>query len=67
LIFINNFSEAIRLESKTELFNTKQNIFICIKGKQDLPIVQISEPLKISQIEEKATNIAYFLKVIVKL
>lgn len=58
--------EAVRLESKTEFFNTKQNIFICIKGKRDLPIIQISEPIPLNQLEEKATNIAYFLKVIVK-
>ena len=58
--------EAIKIESKTELFNTKQNIFICIKGKQDLPIIQISDPIKLNQIEEKATEIACFLKVVVK-
>lgn len=58
--------EAVKLESKTEFFNTKQNIFICLKGKKELPIIQIREPLEINQIEEKATNIAYFLKVVVK-
>lgn len=55
--------EAIRVEIKTELFNTKQNIFVCIKGKKDLPIVQQSKPLKISELEIKASEIASFLKV----
>nr|AEW12946.2 photosystem I assembly protein ycf4 [Colacium vesiculosum] len=58
--------EAVKLEVKTELFNTKQNIFICIKGKRDLPIIQISEPIQLSKIEEKATDLADFLKVVVK-
>ena len=58
--------EAVKLESKTEFFNTKQNIFICIKGKRDLPIIQISEPMELNKIEEKATDLAYFLKVPVK-
>lgn len=59
--------EAVKLESRTEFFNTKQNIFICIKGKPDLPIIQISEPIKLTELEEKAIEIACFLKVVVKL
>lgn len=62
----NYFNEAIRVDIKTELFNTKQTIFVCIKGKNDLPIVQIETPLKISEIEEKASKLASFLKVPVK-
>lgn len=60
------FYEAIRVEIKTELFNTKQNIFVCIKGKKDLPIIQQSKPLKISELETKASEIALFLKVPLK-
>jgi hypothetical protein len=58
--------EAIKVEIKTELFNTKQNIYACIKGKSDLPIIQIEKPLKIADLEKKASEIAAFLKIPVK-
>lgn len=51
---------------KIELFSTKQNIFVCIKGKKDLPIIQQSKPLKINELETKASEIASFLKVPLK-
>lgn len=57
---------AIRIEIKTELFNTKQNIFICIKGKNDLPILQMQKPLKMDEIEKKASELASFLQVPLK-
>lgn len=58
--------EAIKVEIKTELFNTKQNIYVCIKGKNDLPILQIEKPLKINDLERKASEIASFLKIPVR-
>lgn len=58
--------EAIKIEIKTELFNNKQNIFVCIKNKNDLPIIQYDSPIKINELEEKASQIASFLKVPVK-
>lgn len=58
--------EAIKVEIKTEPFNTKQRIYICLKGKNDLPIIQIDRPIKINELEEKASEIASFLKVPVK-
>lgn len=58
--------EAIRVEMKTELFNTKQKIFLCIKGKNDLPIIQLTNPITINELEEKASEIASFLKIPLK-
>lgn len=55
--------EAIKVEIKTELFNTRQKIYACIKGKNEIPIIQIDKPLKIIELEEKASEIASFLKV----
>lgn len=49
-----------------DVFNNKQNIFVCIKGKNDLPIIQLSSPVSIREIEEKASLLASFLKVPVK-
>lgn len=58
--------EAIKIEIKSDIFNNRQNIFVCLKGKNDLPIIQIEKPLKINELEEKASEIASFLKVPVK-
>lgn len=58
--------EAIKIEIKTEPFNTKQKIYICLKNKNDLPIIQIDKPIKINELEEKASEIASFLKIPVK-
>lgn len=55
--------EAVRVESKTDIFNTRQKIFVCIRGKNDLPVLQINEPLTLKELEEKATKLACFLKV----
>ena len=58
--------EALRLEIKTELFNTKQKIFVCFKEKNELPIFQLEEPMKIQEIEKKASELASFLQVPIK-
>lgn len=58
--------EAIKLPLKNDLFNNNQKIFVCIKGKNDIPIIQKDVPINISELEEKASQIAFFLKVPVK-
>lgn len=58
--------EAIKLEIKTEIFNTRQNVYLCVKGKPEIPIIQISNPLKIREIEEKASKIASFINVSIR-
>lgn len=65
-IIISLVHESIRVEIKTELFNTKQKIYLCIKGKPDLPIIQINTPIKLNEIEEKASTLASFLNVPIK-
>jgi hypothetical protein len=54
--------------SRTSLkkFSLHQKIYICLKGKNDIPIIQLDNPLKITELEEKASEIASFLKVPVK-
>nr|YP_009145430.1 photosystem I assembly protein ycf4 [Cryptoglena skujai]AKL39055.1 photosystem I assembly protein ycf4 [Cryptoglena skujai] len=61
-----NDIEALRIEIKTDLFNTKQKIYACIKGKNDIPIYQPETPLKINEIEGKVSKLASFLKVSVR-
>ncbi len=58
--------ESIKIEVKTDLFNTKQRIYICNKNKVELPIFQPDRPLKIKELEEKGIKIASFLRVPIK-
>nr|YP_009144932.1 photosystem I assembly protein ycf4 [Euglenaria anabaena]AKJ83379.1 photosystem I assembly protein ycf4 [Euglenaria anabaena] len=66
IIYSLNDIEAIRLDIKTELFNTRQNIFVCIKGKPDLPILQLNTPIKLRELEDRTSKLASFLNVSVK-
>jgi hypothetical protein len=52
--------------SQNKRLSLHQKIYVCIKGKNDIPIIQIDRPKKITELEEKASEIASFLKVPVK-
>nr|AYQ94972.1 hypothetical chloroplast RF4 [Oedogonium angustistomum] len=54
--------EAIRIELKQGI-NPKQTIYIRIKGKRDIPLNQIGQPLTIEEIEKQAAELAQFLQV----
>nr|YP_009512083.1 photosystem I assembly protein ycf4 [Euglena hiemalis]AXI98029.1 photosystem I assembly protein ycf4 [Euglena hiemalis] len=58
--------EAIKIEIKNGYFNSKQNILVCLKEKNDIPILQLTNPLKINELEKKASEIASFLNVPLK-
>nr|YP_009541016.1 photosystem I assembly protein ycf4 [Discoplastis spathirhyncha]AYQ93492.1 photosystem I assembly protein ycf4 [Discoplastis spathirhyncha] len=58
--------ESIKIEIKNELFNSKQNIYVCLKEKQDLPIIKMDNPLKINELEKKAAELSSFLQVPIK-
>jgi photosystem II P680 reaction center D1 protein len=66
IIYPLNDIESIKIEVKTDLFNTKQRIYICNKNKVELPIFQPDRPLKIKELEEKGIKIASFLSVPIK-
>lgn len=66
IIYPLNDIESIKIEVKTDLFNTKQRIYICNKNKIELPIFQPDRPLKIKELEEKGIKIASFLRVPIK-
>jgi len=46
--------------------NAKQTIFICLKGKKEIPIIQIRNPININELEKKASDLASFLQVPIK-
>jgi hypothetical protein len=54
--------EAIRVELKEGL-NPKRTIYIKIKGKRDIPLTRIGQPLTLEEIEQQAADLAKFLQV----
>lgn len=54
--------QAIRLEINENL-GSRRVISIRLKGQQDIPLTQVGESLTLSQIEEKAAQLARFLRV----
>ena len=57
-----NDIEAIRVELK-EGINTRRTIYIRIKGKRDIPLTRIGQPLTLEEIEKQAAELAKFLQV----
>lgn len=47
-------------------FNPKREIYLKIKDNREIPLTSISQPLLLSEIEQKAINLAQFLGVIVE-
>ena len=54
--------EAIRVEMK-EGINPKRALYIQIKGKPDIPLTRIGEPMTLGELERKAAELASFLQV----
>jgi hypothetical protein len=57
--------EAIRVEIK-EGFNPQRTLYVQIKGKPDIPLTRIGEPLSLGEIEKKAADLASFLQVAIE-
>lgn len=57
-----NEIEGIRVEVKQGL-NPKRNIYLQIRGKREIPLIRIGQPLTYQQVEKKAADLAKFLKV----
>lgn len=56
--------ESIRVELKQGGFNDSQRtIYLKLKGKKEIPLTGISEPLTIQEIEKQASELANFLQV----
>nr|YP_009632300.1 hypothetical chloroplast RF4 [Parallela transversalis]AYQ22889.1 hypothetical chloroplast RF4 [Parallela transversalis] len=54
--------EAIRVEFKQGL-DSQRTIYIRLKGKKEIPISGIDQPLTLKEIERQASELANFLKV----
>lgn len=58
--------EAIKVERNNTILDAKQTIFICLKGKKEVPIIQIRRPININELEKKASDLASFLQIPIK-
>jgi hypothetical protein len=54
--------QAIRVEIKNGL-NPKRALYIRVKGKKDIPITQVGQPMALSKLEDSAAELAKFLGV----
>lgn len=54
--------EAIRVEVKEGL-NPRRTIYIRVKGKKDIPLTGIGQPMTLETIEKQAAELARFLQV----
>lgn len=57
-----NDVEAIRVELKEGL-NPRRTIYIRVKGKKDIPLTRIGQPMTLEEIEKQAAELARFLQV----
>ena len=54
--------EAVRVELKEGL-NPRRTIYLCLKGKRDIPLTRIGQPITLEEIEKQAAELAKFLQV----
>ncbi|MBD2452474.1 photosystem I assembly protein Ycf4 [Nostoc sp. FACHB-152] len=54
--------QAVRLEIKEGL-NPKRAVYLRIKGRRDIPLTRVGQPLSLSEIETKGAELARFLQV----
>lgn len=57
-----NEIESIRVELK-EGINPKRTIYMCIKGKREIPLTRVGQPMTLEEIETQATELAKFLNI----
>ena len=50
-------------EEIKEGINPRRVIYLRIKGKRDIPLTRIGQPLTLEEIEQKAADLARFLQV----
>ena len=54
--------DAIRVELKEGL-NPRRTIYLRVKGKRDIPLTRIGQPMTLEEIEKQAAELAKFLQV----
>ena len=54
--------QAVRVEIRNGL-NPKRALYLRVKGKGDLPLSQVGQPIGLTELEDRAAEIAKFLAV----
>jgi hypothetical protein len=54
--------QSVRVEIRNGL-NPKRSIYLRIKGKGELPITEVGQPMSLSALEDRAANLSRFLGV----
>nr|ALO21420.1 hypothetical chloroplast RF4 [Golenkinia longispicula] len=62
LVYILKDVEAIRVELKQGL-DSQRTIYMRLKGKREIPLTGIGQPLTLKEIEKQASELANFLQV----
>jgi hypothetical protein len=53
---------AVRVEVK-EGVNPRRVLYLCVKGRQDIPLTRIGQPMALEELEGRAATLARFLQV----
>jgi hypothetical protein len=53
---------AIRVEIKEGL-NPKRSLYLRIKGRSDIPLTRVGQPIPLSELENQGAELARFLQV----
>ena len=53
---------AVRVEVK-EGVNPRRVLYLCVKGRQDIPLTRIGQPMPLEELEGRAAALARFLQV----
>jgi DNA mismatch repair protein MutH len=53
---------AVRVEVKDGV-NPRRVLYLCVKGRQDIPLTRIGQPMALEELEGRAAQLARFLQV----
>lgn len=54
--------QAVRVELKEGL-NPRRSLYLCVKGRRNIPLTRVGQPLSLSELETQGASLAQFLGV----
>jgi hypothetical protein len=54
--------QAVRAEIRNGI-NPRRSLYLRLKGRKDLPLTEVGQPMPLSELEDKAAELAKFLAV----
>jgi Ycf4 len=55
-------AQAVRVDLRNGL-NPKRDLYLRLKGKGDIPLTEVGQPMSLSQLEDRAAELAKFLSI----